>query len=214
MKRFTCGAAVMILILAFPPAIAETSDQAAILEAATAQMSHNHGGKQDCYEPTLKCATKVTPTFAPDGTLWLAWSAAGKVSVARSLDLGRTFTAPVAVNREPLDLDWGPDARPKIAVDRDDRVFRGLRNLQGQGFQRGGAVRSFLRRGPQFCGACSDHGECRKSALRGDRAGCGWIVVRGLAGQAQSRAGEGEKRDLYRCRACIHMGERSWRHHL
>jgi hypothetical protein len=55
--------------------------------------------------------------------LWLAWSAAGKVSVARSLDLGRTFTAPVAVNREPLDLDWGPDARPKIAVDRDDRVF-------------------------------------------------------------------------------------------
>lgn len=92
-------------------------------EAATAQMSHNHGGKQDCTEPTLKCATKVTPTFAPDGALWLAWAAAGKVSVARSLDLGRTFTAPVAVNREPLDLDWGPDARPKIAVDRDDRVF-------------------------------------------------------------------------------------------
>jgi hypothetical protein len=92
-------------------------------EAATAQMSHNHGGKQDCNEPTLKCATKATPTFAPDGALWLAWAAAGKVSVARSLDLGRTFTPPVAVNQEPLDLDWGPDARPKIAVDKDGRVF-------------------------------------------------------------------------------------------
>jgi hypothetical protein len=65
----------------------------------------------------------VTPTFAPDGSLWLAWAAGGKVSVARSSDLGRTFTPAVAVNREPLELDWGPDARPKIAVDRDGRVF-------------------------------------------------------------------------------------------
>ena len=80
---------------------------------ASAQMSHNHGGKQDCNEPTLKCASKVTPTFAPDGTLWLAWAAAGQVSVARSLDLGRTFSPPVAVNEEPLNLDWGPDARPE-----------------------------------------------------------------------------------------------------
>jgi hypothetical protein len=55
--------------------------------------------------------------------LWLAWAAAGTVSVARSLDLGRTFTPPVAANPAPLDLDWGPDARPQIAVDRDGRVF-------------------------------------------------------------------------------------------
>jgi hypothetical protein len=91
--------------------------------AAAAQMAHNHAAKPDCADPGLKCASKVTPTFAPDGALWLAWAAAGKVSVARSLDLGRTFTPPVAVNPEPLELDWGPDARPKIAVDRDGRVF-------------------------------------------------------------------------------------------
>jgi hypothetical protein len=91
--------------------------------AATAQMAHHHEGAKDCAEPTLKCASKVTPSFAPDGALWLAWAAAGTVSVARSLDLGRTFTLPVAVNPAPLDLDWGPDARPQIAVDRDGRVF-------------------------------------------------------------------------------------------
>ena len=54
-----------------------------------AEMSHHHEVKKLCAEPTLKCASKVTPTFAPDGSLWLAWAAAGKVSVARSLDLGR-----------------------------------------------------------------------------------------------------------------------------
>jgi hypothetical protein len=93
---------------------------------AIAQMSHEHGGhggEQRCAEPTLRCASKVTPTFAPDGSLWLAWVAGGKVSVARSSDLGHTFTPAVAVNREPLELDWGPDARPKIAVNRDGRVF-------------------------------------------------------------------------------------------
>ena len=91
--------------------------------AAAAQMTHSHGGRQACDEPALRCATKVTPAFAPDGALWLAWAVGGKVSVARSPDLGRTFSPPVAVNQEPLDLDWGPDARPKIAVDKDGRVF-------------------------------------------------------------------------------------------
>ena len=90
---------------------------------AMAQMSHEHGSERACAEATLRCASKVTPIFAPDGTLWLAWAAGGKVSVARSPDLGRTFTAAVSVNPEPLALDWGPDARPKIAIDHDGRVF-------------------------------------------------------------------------------------------
>jgi hypothetical protein len=89
---------------------------------AMGQMSHEHGSERACAEATLRCASKVTPTFAPDGTLWLAWAAGGKVSVARSPDLGRTFTAAVSVNPEPLALDWGPDARPKIAIDREGTV--------------------------------------------------------------------------------------------
>src|SRR5262245_18543336 len=91
--------------------------------AASAQMSHNPGAHQPpCTDPGLACATKVTAAFAADGALWLAWAAGGRVSVARSGDLGRTVVPPVAVNAEPLDLDWGPDARPKIAVGRDGRI--------------------------------------------------------------------------------------------
>jgi len=90
--------------------------------SAAAQMTHDHGNKA-CAVPGLGCATKATPTFAPDGTLWVAWLAGRQVLVASSHDLGGSFTEPVAVNSEPLDLDWGPDARPKIVVDKDGRVF-------------------------------------------------------------------------------------------
>ncbi len=89
---------------------------------AYAQMSHNHVSEAACDEPTLRCASKVTPAFAPDGTLWLAWMAGGQVSVASSNDGGQRFSTPVAVTKERLNLDWGPDARPKIVVDRDGRI--------------------------------------------------------------------------------------------
>lgn len=97
---------------------------------AQAQMGHDHshhagGGKArdaDCKEPTLACATKVTSAFAPDGTLWLAFAAGGRVLVVRSPDLGLTFAAPVAVTPQPMQLDWGPDARPKIAIDGQGRI--------------------------------------------------------------------------------------------
>jgi hypothetical protein len=86
---------------------------------AVAQMTHGHDGAQhQCTEPALRCASTATPTFGADGTLWLVWAAAGRVSVAHSTDLGRSFTPAVAVNPQPLRLDTGPDERPKIAVDR------------------------------------------------------------------------------------------------
>lgn len=86
--------------------------------AAYGQMSHQHASEAACDEVVLRCASKVTPTFGPDGTLWLAWMAGGQVSVASSKDGGRHFSTPVAVTKEHLNLDWGPDARPKIVVDR------------------------------------------------------------------------------------------------
>jgi hypothetical protein len=85
---------------------------------AYAQMNHQHASEAACDEAVLRCATKVTPAFGPDGTLWLAWMAGGQVSVASSKDGGRNFSTPVAVTKEHLNLDWGPDARPKIVVDR------------------------------------------------------------------------------------------------
>lgn len=86
---------------------------------AHAQMNHQHVSGGACDEPALRCASKVTPAFGPDGTLWLIWMAGGKISVASSKDGGHSFTPPVPVTQEPLDLDWGPDARPKIAIGRD-----------------------------------------------------------------------------------------------
>jgi hypothetical protein len=93
--------------------------------AAFAQMPHDHGQapKEPCAEPMLRCALKVTPTFGPDGRLWLVWMAASRVWVAHSTDVGRSFSQPVSISAETRNLDRGPDARPKIAVDRDGRVF-------------------------------------------------------------------------------------------
>ncbi|MEP6838892.1 MAG: exo-alpha-sialidase, partial [Bradyrhizobium sp.] len=85
-------------------------------------MSHQHASEAACDEPALRCASKVTSTFAPDGTLWLAWMAGGQVSVASSKDGGQTLSAPVSVTKERLNLDWGPDARPKIVVAADGRI--------------------------------------------------------------------------------------------
>jgi hypothetical protein len=85
--------------------------------AAYGQMNHQHASEAACDEPALRCAFKVTPRFGPDGTLWLAWMAGGQISVASSKDGGRSFSTPVAVTKERLNLDWGPDARPKIVVD-------------------------------------------------------------------------------------------------
>jgi len=89
---------------------------------AAAQMAHQHGADAPCGEPGLRCASKVTPTFGPDGTLWLAWMAGGAISVASSKDAGASFSAPVQVTKERLNLDSGPDARPKIVVDRNGGI--------------------------------------------------------------------------------------------
>jgi hypothetical protein len=90
--------------------------------AAYGQMNHQHASEAACDEAILRCASKVTPAFGPDGTLWLAWMAGGQISVARSSDAGQSFSAPVQATQEKLNLDWGPDARPKIVVDRNGGI--------------------------------------------------------------------------------------------
>jgi hypothetical protein len=85
--------------------------------SAQAQMTHNHASEAACETTELRCATRVTPIFGKDGTLWLAWMAGGQVIVASSKDSGRTLSTSAQVTQGTLDLDWGPDARPKIALD-------------------------------------------------------------------------------------------------
>jgi hypothetical protein len=102
--------------------------------AAHAQMMHQHASEAACDGTELRCATKVTPTFAPDGTLWLAWMAGGRVSVANSTDQGRSFAAAVPVTTQPMNLDWGPDARPKLVVDRKGGIALAFSVFRDQAF--------------------------------------------------------------------------------
>lgn len=118
----TIRAALTALILAASPGL------------AVAQMSHQHGSEAACEETTLRCATKVTPAFGRDGTLWLVWMAGGQISVANSKDHGRSFSAPVQVTQERLNLDWGPDARPKLAIDTKGNIALAFSIFRDQAF--------------------------------------------------------------------------------
>jgi hypothetical protein len=84
-------------------------------------MTHTHEGTE-CANSDISCASTVSTAFAPDGSLWVAFAAGGRVSVARSPDLSRTFAPAVAVHPEALRLDSGPDERPKLAIDRSGRI--------------------------------------------------------------------------------------------
>jgi hypothetical protein len=90
----------------------------AMTPAAAQQTQHMHAvGAPPCAGTELACANVATPAFGPDGNLWLVWAAGGKVMVAASADLGKSFAPAMAVNPAPAKIDSGPDARPKIAVD-------------------------------------------------------------------------------------------------
>jgi hypothetical protein len=52
----------------------------------------------------------------------VTWSAGGRVSVASSSDLGKSFSAAVTLPATELPLDEGPDARPKIVAGAGGRV--------------------------------------------------------------------------------------------
>ena len=98
------------------------------------QMSHHHVSETACETVELRCAAKVTPAFGQDGTLWLAWMAGGQVSVASSKDGGRTLSSPVQVTHGAPNLDWGPDARPKIALDRKGDIAVAFSTFRDKAF--------------------------------------------------------------------------------
>jgi hypothetical protein len=89
------------------------------------------GESPDCATTGIECASAVTPYVAPDGTLWVVWSAAKQIFVARSDDKGRTFRPAVAITRGPAMLDGGADARPQIVVDRQQRIVVSYAVLRG-----------------------------------------------------------------------------------
>ena len=103
--------------------------------SAWALMSHhNHASEAACETVELRCASKVTATFAQDGALWLAWMAGGQVLVASSRDRGHTLSSPVQVTQGTPNLDWGPDARPKIVVDRKGGIAVAFSTFRDKAF--------------------------------------------------------------------------------
>jgi hypothetical protein len=76
-----------------------------------------------CEGSGLECANAATPFVMADGKLLLVWTSGGKVSVAQSVDLGKTFTTPVVVAEHGKSLDTGGDARPQIVSDAKGNVF-------------------------------------------------------------------------------------------
>jgi hypothetical protein len=96
---------------------------AAAAKAQTMQHHHERAPAEACSGTLLGCATTATPCFGSDGLLWLAFASGDQVFVTSSSDQGRTFGVAVAVAPEPLQLDWGPDARPQIVADTEGHVF-------------------------------------------------------------------------------------------
>jgi hypothetical protein len=76
-----------------------------------------------CQGSGLACANAATPFFANDGKLLLAWTAGGVVSVAQSMDGGKTFSPSVKIAEHGKSLDTGSDARPQIVSDSKGNVF-------------------------------------------------------------------------------------------
>jgi hypothetical protein len=94
--------------------------------AADGKHQHSQHARSEapsaCASLDLRCADRATPAFASNGALWLTWSAGGRVAVARSSDLGKSFEQAVIMPETSVALDNGPDARPKIAVARDGAI--------------------------------------------------------------------------------------------
>jgi hypothetical protein len=94
----------------------------ALVALAGAAVAQHHGDAMKAFSADAKEAFTATPAFAPDGTLWIARGTADRVLVAKSPDLGKTFSSPVPVTADPINIDWGPDSRPQLAVDKAGRI--------------------------------------------------------------------------------------------
>jgi hypothetical protein len=78
-----------------------------------------HEGMTMPKEPPLG----ATAAFDPHGRLWLVDAAAGHVRLRHSDDLGKTFSAPVAVNAVAEPIYAEGENRPKLAIGPDNAIY-------------------------------------------------------------------------------------------
>ena len=77
----------------------------------------------------------------------------------------RASRPPVQVTREALNLDWGPDARPKIAIDRKGGIALAFSIFQDKNFNGQVLYTRSDDGGKSFARAAADHGQQRQPAL-------------------------------------------------
>lgn len=94
----------------------------AIVVLAGSAAAQHHGDATHAFTADAGEAFTASPAFGPDGTLWLARGTADRILVSRSDDLGKSFSPPTSVTAQPINIDWGPDSRPQIVVDRAGRL--------------------------------------------------------------------------------------------
>jgi hypothetical protein len=136
-RSAVCVAAITLAISSAMPASAQTSTPAP-------PIPQNHSGhtghtmakpkKATCSEPTLACAAKATPVFSANGSLVLVFATDDRVLMVRSHDLGKTFDPAVPLHPTPLQLDWGPDARPQAVFDAKGRLHVALATFKDKAF--------------------------------------------------------------------------------
>lgn len=99
---------------------------------ASASNGHQHAAAEttaadpctDVAQPaSLRCALTPSAVFSVDGRLWLAWAHSGHVYVNHSDDQGKSFSAPVAVNKQPERIAARGENRPKIVLGPKGEVY-------------------------------------------------------------------------------------------
>lgn len=73
--------------------------------------------------PVIACSETVTAAFGNDGTLWIAWVVRDRIYLQASVDQGKHFSTPVAVNAEPESIAARGEYRPKIKLDAQGNIF-------------------------------------------------------------------------------------------
>jgi hypothetical protein len=99
---------------------------ASLMAISTASYGNNDilkGGAADYTHYPQGGGMRVTATFGPDERLWRIVPEKKFIYVDYSTDLGKTFSAPVRINRQPQRIKVSRQNRPDIIVDHSGRIF-------------------------------------------------------------------------------------------
>jgi hypothetical protein len=72
---------------------------------------------------SIHCGAAPSATFDKNGRLWVTYVQKQHVYVSHSDDLGKSYSAPVMVNKVAEDVEKNGENRPKIIVDADTNIF-------------------------------------------------------------------------------------------